>query len=42
MAEERIDFDLVNDYREKYVAFLDLLGLSDLVNRAGRDLGAKE
>jgi hypothetical protein len=38
MAGEPIDFDLVNDYREKYVTFLDLLGFSELVNRVGGDV----
>jgi AraC-like DNA-binding protein len=38
MASEPIDFDLVNDDRKKYVVFLDLLGFSELVNRAGGDV----
>lgn len=38
LENERIDFDLVNDYREKYVVFLDLLGFGALVNRIGQDV----
>lgn len=32
------DLDLVNNYREKYVAFLDLLGFGDLLERIGQDV----
>jgi hypothetical protein len=35
---EIIDMDLVNDYRTKYVVFLDLLGFSALVERSGTDV----
>lgn len=35
---EIIDGDLVNDYRTKYVAFLDLLGFRKLVERSGADV----
>jgi len=35
---EIIDSDLVNDYRTKYVAFLDLLGFRALVKRSGLDV----
>lgn len=35
---ERIDLDLVNDYREKYVVFLDLLGFRELVKKIGQDV----
>jgi hypothetical protein len=35
---EKIDESLVNDYRIKYVVFLDLLGFSDLVERIGQDV----
>jgi len=35
--QERIDLDLVNDYREKYVVFLDLLGFGALVKKIGPD-----
>jgi hypothetical protein len=38
MTNERIDLDLVNDYREKYVVFLDLLGFSALVNKVSGDV----
>jgi len=33
-----IDIDLVNDYREKYVLYLDLLGFSKLVEKVGQDV----
>lgn len=32
------DLDLVNNYREKYIAFLDLLGFGDLLDRIGQDV----
>jgi hypothetical protein len=32
------DLDLVNNYREKYVAFLDLLGFGDLLKSIGQDV----
>jgi hypothetical protein len=35
---EPIDTTLVNDYRTKYVVFLDLLGFSELVKRSGADV----
>ena len=35
---EIIDTDLVNNYRRKYVAFLDLLGFRALVKRSAADL----
>jgi hypothetical protein len=35
---ETMDLDLVNDYKVKYVIFLDLLGFSALVERAGKDV----
>jgi len=35
---EVIDTDLVNNYRTKYVAFLDLLGFRELVKRSGADV----
>lgn len=35
---EIIDTDLVNNYRTKYVAFLDLLGFRELVKRSGGDV----
>ena len=35
---ETIDTGLVNDYSTKYVAFLDLLGFSELVKRSGTDV----
>ena len=38
MEQEKIDFDLVNDYREKYVVFLDLLGFREVVNRIAQDV----
>jgi hypothetical protein len=38
MKQEGIDFDLVNDYGEKYVVFLDLLGFSRLVEKVGQDV----
>lgn len=38
MTNEPMDLDLVNNYREKYVAFLDLLGFSGLVNKVGEDV----
>jgi hypothetical protein len=38
VGQERIDLDLVNDYREKYVAFLDLLGFRALVTKIGQDV----
>jgi hypothetical protein len=36
--QERIDFDLVNDYREKYVVFIDLLGFSQLIAKVAADV----
>ncbi len=36
--QERIDLDLVNDYQEKYVVFLDLLGFGELVRKVGQDV----
>jgi hypothetical protein len=38
VEQERIDLDLVNDYREKYVVFLDLLGFRELVKKIGQDV----
>jgi hypothetical protein len=38
VVQERIDLKLVNDYREKYVVFLDLLGFSELVKKIGQDV----
>jgi len=38
MAQEQIDLDLVNNYREKYVIFLDLLGFRELVKKIGQDV----
>jgi hypothetical protein len=38
VGQERIDLDLVNDYREKYVVFLDLLGFRELVKKIGKDV----
>jgi hypothetical protein len=38
MEQERIDLDLVNDYRAKYVVFLDLLGFRELVKKIGQDV----
>jgi hypothetical protein len=38
MAEVQIDLSLVNDYQDKYVAFLDLLGFAALVDKAGGDV----
>ncbi len=38
MGHEHIDFDLVNDYRAKYVVFLDLLGFRELVKKIGQDV----
>jgi len=35
---EIIDIDLVNNYRTKYVVFLDLLGFRELVKRSGGDV----
>jgi len=35
---EIIDMDIVNNYPTKYVAFLDLLGFSKLVERSGADM----
>lgn len=35
---EVIDTGLVNDYRTKYVAFLDLLGFRELVKQSGTDV----
>jgi hypothetical protein len=35
---ERPDLDLVNDCREKYVVFLDLLGFSEAVKKIGQDV----
>ncbi len=38
LNQDRIDLDLVNDYREKYVVFLDLLGFRELVRKIGQDV----
>jgi len=38
MAQEHIDLDLVNNYRAKYVVFLDLLGFRELVKKIGQDV----
>lgn len=38
LENERIDFQLVNNYRAKYVAFLDLLGFGNAVKRIGKDV----
>jgi len=38
MEGEVLDIELVNNYREKYVAFLDLLGFRELVKRSGQDV----
>lgn len=38
MDLEKIDLDLVNDYREKYVAFVDLLGFRAVVKKVGADV----
>lgn len=38
MDQERIDFDLVNDYGEKYIVFLDLLGFREIVKKIGQDV----
>jgi hypothetical protein len=35
---EKIDLDLVNDYGEKYVVFLDLLGFRELVKKIAQDI----
>jgi hypothetical protein len=32
------DLDLINDYQEKYVAFIDLLGFSQLIAKVGADV----
>jgi hypothetical protein len=42
MAGAAFDFELVNDYRIKYVAYLDLLGFRQLVRRCGQDEGKRE
>jgi hypothetical protein len=38
MAGAAFDLDLVNNYRLKYVAYLDLLGFRQLVGRSGQDV----
>jgi hypothetical protein len=38
VKQEGIDLELVNDYSEKYVVFLDLLGFSEIVNKMGQDV----
>ncbi len=38
MEQEHFDLDLVNNYREKYVVFLDLLGFREVVKKIGRDV----
>jgi hypothetical protein len=38
MEQESFDLDLVNDYREKYVVFLDLLGFRAVVKKVGQDV----
>lgn len=36
VEQERIDLSLVNNCREKYVVFRDLLGFSELVEKIGQ------
>src|SRR5689334_8037509 len=36
--QEIMDFDLVNDYREKYVVFIDMLGFSRLIAKVAADV----
>jgi hypothetical protein len=38
MEGHAMDLDLINDYRRKYVVFLDLLGFRELVKRSGQDV----
>jgi hypothetical protein len=38
MEHETFDLDLVNDYREKYLVFLDLLGFREVVKKIGQDV----
>jgi hypothetical protein len=38
VVQDVIDLDLVNDYREKYVAFIDLLGFSQLIAKVAADV----
>jgi hypothetical protein len=40
-SSPRIDLDLVNDYREKYVVFLDLLGFRKLIKKIGNDVSER-
>jgi hypothetical protein len=38
VVQDGIDFDLVNDYQEKYVAFIDLLGFNQLIAKVAADV----